>query len=149
MPAKQYMALLIMAALHFIAMYILMYAMVDRLANIYPNLNQVYMAGIMTSPMIVLELILMKTMYHNNQLNLILIAASILVFVMLFSFIRAQTAIRDVQFLKSMIPHHAGAILMCEEAPIQDPEIKALCETIINSQQREIDQMKGILERLE
>jgi uncharacterized protein (DUF305 family) len=48
-----------------------------------------------------------------------------------------------------MIPHHAGAVLMCEQAPIQDVEIKALCEEILRSQRREIDQMKAILARLE
>jgi uncharacterized protein (DUF305 family) len=48
-----------------------------------------------------------------------------------------------------MIAHHAGAILMCEQAPIQDAEIKDLCGNIISSQQTEIDQMKAILRRLE
>jgi uncharacterized protein (DUF305 family) len=47
-----------------------------------------------------------------------------------------------------MIPHHAGAILMCERAPIQDAEIKQLCGEIISSQQKEIDQMKSMLARL-
>jgi uncharacterized protein (DUF305 family) len=47
-----------------------------------------------------------------------------------------------------MIPHHAGAILMCEQASIVDPEIKELCGTITSSQQTEIDQMKAILQRL-
>ncbi len=62
--------------------------------------------------------------------------------------IRQQVAIGDKSFLRSMIPHHAGAILMCERAPIQDSEIKKLCGEIISSQQREIDQMKSILARL-
>ena len=48
-----------------------------------------------------------------------------------------------------MIPHHAGAILMCENANIQDPEIKKLCEEIVASQQREIAQMKAKLIELE
>jgi uncharacterized protein (DUF305 family) len=48
-----------------------------------------------------------------------------------------------------MIPHHAGAILMCEQASLYDAEIKDLCGRIINSQQEEIDQMKAILQRLE
>jgi uncharacterized protein (DUF305 family) len=60
-----------------------------------------------------------------------------------------QTAISDRQFLRSMIPHHSGAILMCEHASIQDREIQELCETIISSQQEEIDQMEAILQRLE
>jgi hypothetical protein len=38
---KQYYGhLMIMTGLSFIAMFILMYAMVDRLANVYPNVNQ-------------------------------------------------------------------------------------------------------------
>ena len=48
-----------------------------------------------------------------------------------------------------MIPHHAGAILMCERANIQDAEIKEQCKTIIASQQSEIDQMKAKLSELE
>jgi uncharacterized protein (DUF305 family) len=43
--------------------------------------------------------------------------------------------------------HHSGAILMCDRAPIQDQEIKSLCKTIIEGQQKEIDQMKTILAR--
>jgi uncharacterized protein (DUF305 family) len=60
-------------------------------------------------------------------------------------FIRQQTAITDTQFLRSMIPHHSGAILMCRKASIQDPEIKQLREAIVSSQQSEIDQMKAKL----
>jgi hypothetical protein len=44
-------------------------------------------------------------------------------------------------------PHHASAILMCEEAPIEDPAIRRLCEGIVASQQAEIAQMKALLAR--
>jgi len=47
-----------------------------------------------------------------------------------------------------MIPHHAGAILMCERAPLQDAEIQALCRTIVSGQRAEIDQMKAKLRAL-
>lgn len=56
-----------------------------------------------------------------------------------------QTAVTDNEFLKSMIPHHAGAILMCENAKIKDQEIIKLCKNIITSQQSEIDWMKSKL----
>jgi hypothetical protein len=49
-----------MAALSFIAMDILMYAMVDRPANVFPNLNQAYMADLMTAPMVIIELLVMR-----------------------------------------------------------------------------------------
>ena len=47
-----------------------------------------------------------------------------------------------------MIPHHSGAILMCEEAKLTDPEIRQLCGEIIQAQKDEISQMKRIMDRL-
>jgi uncharacterized protein (DUF305 family) len=61
--------------------------------------------------------------------------------------IRTQAAISDPQFLRSMIPHHAGAVLMCEQATLEDPDLKKLCEDIISSQKREIAIMKEKLSR--
>lgn len=46
-----------------------------------------------------------------------------------------------------MIPHHSGAILMCEKASITDPEITALCREIIAAQKKDIAQMEAILAR--
>jgi uncharacterized protein (DUF305 family) len=44
-----------------------------------------------------------------------------------------------------MIPHHAGAILICLKAPVQTPEIKDLCRNIVKGQDEEIKQMKALL----
>jgi hypothetical protein len=144
-----YLHLGIMAVLSFISMYILMYAMVDRFANVYPSFNQFYMAGLMTAPMMVIELALMGAMYENKKLNAIIIVVSVLAGIAFFTGIRQQTAIGDEQFLKSMIPHHASALLMCEKTSVQDAEIQGLCKTILSGQQAEIDQMKAILTRLD
>jgi DUF305 family protein family protein len=146
---SHYMRLVGMTVLSFIAMYVLMYAMVDRFANVYPNFNQIYMAGLMAAPMVLIELILMGEMYPNKTVNLIIGAAAILAAILFFVSIRQQTAIADRQFLKSMIPHHASALLMCEKASIEDAEIRELCKTIIAGQQSEIDQMRKILSRLD
>ena len=151
MPVKggRYNKLYIMAALSFIYMYILMYAMVDTFSNIFLNINQFYMAGLMTAPMMLIEIVLMGSMYMNKRLNSIIITVSSLILIGFFLFIRQQSAVSDKQFLRSMIPHHASAILMCEKANIQDPEIMDLCQSIISSQQQEIDQMKAKLQELE
>lgn len=135
-----------MTALSFIAMYILMYAMVNTFANVFNNLNQVYMAGLMAAPMVLLELLLMRDMYANKSLNLTIAVISVIALIGFFLLIRQQVAITDRQFLRSMIPHHAGAILMCEKAPIQSSEIRELCRTIISSQESEIRQMKAMLD---
>jgi len=147
MHHNHYPRLLIMAVLSLIAMYLLMYSMVNAFSDIFPNFNQFYMAGLMTAPMVVFEIILMSMMYPNKKLNTLIIAASLVLGVLFFVFIRQQTGISNRQFLQSMIPHHSGAILMCEQASIDDPEIEELCQTIIASQQAEIDQMKALLEK--
>jgi uncharacterized protein (DUF305 family) len=149
MHAHHYGRLLIMTVLSFISMYVLMYAMVDTFANVYPNFNQFYMAGLMTAPMVLIELLLMRSMYNNKKANITIIAVSIVALAAFFLMIRQQTAIADTQFLKSMIPHHAAAILMCGKAPIQDAEIRQLCRAIIDNQSSEIAQMKAKLRVLE
>lgn len=148
MQTNHYPRFFVMIGLHFIAMYILMYSMVNAFGNVFNSWNQVYMAALMTASMVVIELPLMMSMYPSKRLNAVLIAVGVLVLIGSFMFIRKQTAISDRQFLRSMIPHHAGAILMCREASIQDPEIRRLCGEIVASQQSEIDQMKAMLDRL-
>jgi hypothetical protein len=135
-----------MIVLSFISMYVLMYSMVNSFADVYNSLNQVYMAGLMTAPMVVIELWLMSSMYKDKRLNAVAIVVSVAAGILFFTFIRQQTLISDQQFLRSMIPHHSGAILMCEDASLQDQRIKDLCKEIISSQRREIDQMRALLE---
>jgi uncharacterized protein (DUF305 family) len=88
-------------------------------------------------------------MYPNTGMNALLGGVAIVALIGFFVGIRAQTAIGDTQFIKSMIPHHAGAILMCNRSPIADAELRKLCGEIVEGQQREIDQMKRVLARLE
>ena len=144
-----YRRLVLMAILSFLAMFLLMYAMVDRPANVLLNLNQAYMAALMAAPMVLIELALMGHMYRNRNWNFVTIAASLVILCLSFLAIRQQAGVGDVQFVRSMIPHHAGAVLMCEKAPVRDAEIRGLCQNIIASQRAEIAQMRKILRRLE
>lgn len=148
MDAAMYKKLAIMIVLSFIAMYILMYAMVDTLANVVPNVNQFYMAGLMTMPMLIIELLVMGSMYMKKKLNIVLLCTGFAGIVIFFLCIHQQAGVKDKQFLKSMIPHHAAAVLMVEKASLTDPEIKELANKIITSQQAEIQQMKNKLKEL-
>lgn len=143
-----YKKLALMAVLSFLAMFILMYSMVNQLQNVFINVNQFYMAGLMTAPMVGIEIAIMGMMYKDKKLNYSIMAMSLVVLIGCYFGIRKQAAVNDKQFLKSMIPHHAGAILMCEGANITDPEVKKLCESIIAGQQAEIKQMKAKLAEL-
>jgi DUF305 family protein family protein len=143
-----YGRLVLMIVLSFISMYALMYGMVNTLANVFMNVNQFYMAGLMAAPMGIIELALMSAMYRDRRLNMVVAVGSFVALAVFWVLLRQQVAVSDTQFLRSMIPHHAGAILMCEHAPLQDAEIKALCKNIVSSQQSEIDQMKAKLSAL-
>ncbi len=54
---------------------------------------------------------------------------------------------QDRVYLQMMIPHHEAAISMARQAlaEAEHPEIKALSESIITTQQAEIDEMEGYL----
>ena len=148
MHKMQYKKLLWMVIISFISMFILMYSMVDKFANVIPNINQFYMAGLMTAAMLIIEMAVMSSMYMHKKTNALIIGISAVALVTCFLFIQNQTAVTDKQFLKSMIPHHAVALLMAKEANISDPEIKKLIGDIISSQQKEIDFMKAKLKEM-
>ena len=73
------------------------------------------------------------------------------VFVLSLVGIRAQGLVGDRQFLRSMIPHHSGALLMCNRSALRDTEVRDLCfgpDGIVTGQTREIAQMRAIQDRL-
>jgi hypothetical protein len=148
MTRGSYRRLGIELAIDFVVMYLVMYTMIATLGDFYPNLNNVYMTLMMVTPMAIVMLISMRSMFPSPRISLVIGAAAAVIFMGSFLGMRLQAGVGDAEFVRSMIPHHSGAILMCREAELTDPEILALCSGIVESQQREIDQMKAILERL-
>ena len=146
--ARPYLLFALNIAVSLVMMYFVMFAMIDGGGDFYNNFNMAYMAVMMAAPMGPLMLLTMPGMYPSRPLNLALHALFVLAFVAAFLAIRWQAAIGDDQFIRSMIPHHSGAILMCREADLADPELVALCEDIKAAQRQEIEQMRAISERL-
>lgn len=130
-----------------VLMFLIGYVMIDRLDHFYANINAVYMTLLMVAPMAILMLLVMRSMFPNVRLNVALHAGFALLFIGVFLLTRTQTPVDDIQFLRSMIPHHSSAILMCEQSSITNPEIVALCDEIVQSQREEIEQMQAILAR--
>ncbi|URW75849.1 DUF305 domain-containing protein [Sphingomonas donggukensis] len=151
MEAKEmknaYVSLAVQTAISGVIMYLVMFVMIDGLSSFYNNLNMVYMTLMMVAPMVILMILAMGHMFPNKTVNAAVLAISVAAFLGSFALIRTQTTIGDTAFLRSMIPHHSGAILMCREASLKDPEVQALCGAIIKSQREEIDQMEVILQR--
>jgi hypothetical protein len=134
-------------AIDFAIMYLVMYTMIATLRHFRFNLNNVYMTLMMVAPMAIVMLRSMPSMFPSRRANIAIIASAVLLFAAAFAAMRGQGGIQDEEFLRSMIPHHSGAILMCRQATLTDPEIVALCADIVESQTREIAQMEAILRR--
>ena len=142
-----YKGLTIELAIDFVIMYFVMYTMIASLNHLYLNINNVYMTLMMVMPMAIVMLVAMRSMFPSKRVNMGIVVGAIIVFVASFIAMRTQAAVGNEQFLRSMIPHHSGAILMCEQSAITDPELAALCEEIVKSQKAEIEQMQRILQR--
>jgi hypothetical protein len=142
-----YQKLALVISINTVLMFLITYVMIDTIDHFYFNINRVYMALLMAAPMVVLMLLVMRSMYKNKKLNILLYAGFIGLFILIFSLIRTQTPVGNEQFLRSMIPHHSGAILMCEQSNLTDTEIIRLCDEIVQTQIEEIEEMKEILSR--
>ena len=147
MTKNHYMMLAVNLGLSLLVMYVAMFAMIWSWGEFIQNVNFFYMALVMWAPMGAIMLATMGGMYRNRRLNAALYVAFAAIFVLSLLGIRQQSLVGDEQFLRSMIPHHSGAILMCEEAKLTDPEIRQLCGGIIEGQKQEIAEMKGIMDR--
>lgn len=143
---KPYWKLALVISINAVVMYFIMYATLFSFDHFHLNINRFYMTLMMVAPMVVLMLAFMGSMYQNKTLNLVLGLAFAAIFVISLLLVRTQTPVGDAQFLRSMIPHHSGAILMCKQASITDPEIRDLCVHIVETQREEIAKMEELLQ---
>jgi len=108
-----------------------------------------WMALLMGAVMAMIMMGFMASMYKNQRLNAVIIAASAVVFAGSLWLVRSQETVGDVSYMKAMIPHHSIAIMTSERAHIQDPRVRKLADEIIEAQVREIAEMKSLIADLE
>lgn len=149
MKFTNYLKLFLMLAVSYAIMYAVMFLNVFSFSHIYTSYTRAYMTLLMVAPMAILKLIFMWKMYSNRTINIAVITAAILIFVLSFIGLREQVGIRDIQYMKAMIPHHSSAILTSENAKFDNPEVQQLANDIIEAQKREIELMKEIIEKTE
>lgn len=148
MKNSHYMRFFGMLLASFIVMYAVMFLNVNDLEHIYLSTTRLYMTILMISPMAIIMLAFMPSMYPNKKANLTIYITFCVIFILAFTFLRNQTFIGDRQYLKAMIPHHSSAILTSSRADLKDPQVRALADSIIILQRREIQLMKSALDRL-
>jgi hypothetical protein len=144
-----YLKFALMMTISFVIMYAVMYLNVDRFEHVYLSLTRLYMTLLMVAPMALVMLGFMRGMYKDKRLNVLIIGASIVVFVLALVFLRNQTFIGERQYMKAMIPHHSSAILTSKNADLQTAQVKKLSKDIIEAQEREIREMKDLLDKTE
>jgi hypothetical protein len=143
-----YKRLGISIALSFVAMYATMFLNVAETGHIYISLTRLYMSLLMICPMLVIMIIVMGNMYDNKKTNAVLLTSAVVVFTLALTGLRSQTFVGDRQYMKGMISHHSSAILTSRRAHLMSPQVLKLSKKIIKSQEREIGQMKAMLDAL-
>ncbi|EOF58059.1 hypothetical protein SE1_01568 [Enterococcus hirae EnGen0127] len=143
---KKYWKFLLMIGVSTVIMFGMMYLNVYSIDHLFFSRTRVFMALMMGAVMAIIMLLFMWKMYENKTLNKIILGVSVLVFAGSLFMVRSQTTVSDVTWMKAMIPHHSIAILTSKRANLKDPEVKKLANDIIVAQEKEIEQMKKLIE---
>ncbi len=145
---KNYLKFFGMILTSAVLMYVIMYLNTYEFDHVHFSEMRLYMTILSTAVMAVVMLGFMLHMLDDKKINLTILGVSILVFGTAFFLMRNQTTIDEVDYMQAMIPHHSIAILASERADIKDPRVRKLADEIIEAQEREIKEMKALIEEL-
>jgi hypothetical protein len=124
----------------------IMYAMVNAIGNVYNSVNQVYLAGLMTAPMIVIELLVMRGMYQDQRRIGLILSGAVVAGAVLFAFTRWQTGGRRPSVPPLDDPSTTlGRSSCASRRRSRMPTSRRWCSNFIKGQQEEIQQMKAKL----
>ena len=130
-------------------MFFLMYQLIHSLDHAHFSMNRMIASLVMGCVMAVVMLAFMWPMYKGTRMKIAVVVLASLAAIALLYVNRMQTLISDVAFMQSMIPHHSIAINNARKASISDPRVRELADQIIESQVREIEEMKLLIEDIE
>lgn len=138
-----------MIATSTLIMYGLMYLNTYAIEHVFFSETRAWMALLMGATMAVIMLGFMLNMYKNRTLNIAIFAGAALVFAGALWLVRGQATVDDTDYMTAMIPHHSIAIMTSKRAQITDPRVRKLADEIIEAQEREIAEMRYLIEDLE
>ena len=146
---KMYVRFGAMIATSTVIMFGLMYLNTYAVDHVLFSETRAYMALVMGAAMAVIMLSFMPHMLDNKAVNAAIYVGSVIVFAAALWLVRSQTAVDQVSYMKAMIPHHSIAILTSERARISDPRVRKLANQIVETQRKEIAEMKALIADLE
>ena len=132
-----------------VIMFFLMYQLIFSFDHATFSVNRLVASLIMACVMTIIMLGFMWSMYRGTRTKTAVLAGAAVLGAALLLTNRSQAVINDVSFMKSMIPHHSIAINNARKASISDPRVRELADQIIESQVREIAEMKLLLAEIE
>lgn len=138
-----------MTAVSGLVMYAVMYLHTYAWDHVFYSQTRMWMTLLMVSTMMLIMLSFMLNMYKDKKINLGIYAGATVLFLTSLYFVRSQSLVDDIAYLRAMIPHHSIAILTSERANISDPRVRELADEIIKAQRKEIDEMKMLIKDLE
>jgi uncharacterized protein (DUF305 family) len=130
-------------------MLVLLYLNTYQLNHVFFSETRTYMALVMGATMAVIMPAFMLKMYTNRIVNIGIFVGSAVVFALALWLVRSQATVEDMSYMRAMIPHHSIAILTSERAHITDPRVRKLADQIIESQRKEILEMKALIKDIE
>lgn len=143
---RKYGKFLGMISVSTVLMFGMMYLNVYKIDHIFFSQTRFFMALMMGAIMAITMLSFMWKMYDNKRVNITILFVSIFLFFGSLFMVRSQTAVNDADWMKAMIPHHSIAILTSKRANLTDLEVKGLAKRIIDTQEKEIKEMKKMLD---
>ena len=146
MPGMGWNRFAAMIATSTFIMFFLMYQLIYSLDHAMFSVNRLIASLLMGCVMTVVMLSFMWSMYRGIGIKIAVLGLATALGLILFSMNRTQALIGDVNFMKSMIPHHSIAINNAQKASISDPRVRELADEIVESQIREIAVMKLLLD---
>lgn len=132
-----------------VIMFFLMYQLVYAPEHAMFSVNRLVSSLVMGCVMTLVMLGFMWSMYKGTATKIAVVAVAALAGIALLYVNRSQALISDVTFMRSMIPHHSIAINNARKASISDPRVRELADQIIESQVREIAEMKLLIEDID
>jgi hypothetical protein len=135
----------LMVVASMVAMFILTYVNTYRFSHIDFSETRFFMTFVMGAAMAVIMLTFMRGMYQNKVVNRSIYLGSLIVFALAIWLVRSQATVDDRSYMRAMIPHHSIAILTSNSANIDDVRVRTLADEIIESQEREIAEMKWLI----